>query len=92
MLEEINGADAYVVTVTSATGNVMKEYFDASTGLKLRKEAIGGPVPAVSDYSDYKEVNGILFPHIEDINQGTQLKLTVTDIKVNSGLKNEDFK
>ena len=92
MLEEINGNDAYVITVTSATGNVTKEYFDANTGLKLRKEAIGGPVPAVSDYSDYKEVNGILFPHIEDINQGTPFKLTVTDIKVNSGLKNEDFK
>jgi len=33
-----------------------------------------------------------LFPHTEKINQGIEINLNITEVKINSGLKEEDFK
>jgi zinc protease len=44
-------------------------------------------------YSDYKEVEGIKFPHTMLLTAGPQeLKFEVTDIKINDGVTEEDFK
>jgi hypothetical protein len=48
--------------------------------------------PSTYTYSNYKEVNGIMFPYSEKIYQGVDIILTITDVKINSGLKDEDFK
>jgi hypothetical protein len=41
MLDNIDGKDAYVVTVTSPSGSVSKKYYDAATGFKLKDEISG---------------------------------------------------
>jgi outer membrane lipoprotein-sorting protein len=92
MLDNIDGTDVYVITATSPAGGVTKEYFDANTGLKIRKETTVGMAPSTYTYSNYKEVNGIMFPYSEKIYQGVDIILTITDVKINSGLKDEDFK
>ncbi len=89
----INGKDAYVISITSASGINLKEYFDAATGLKLREETTAeGDIPTTITYGNFKEVNGIMFPYSESIiSQGVELNLTIKEIKINSGLKDEDF-
>jgi hypothetical protein len=92
-MESIDGKDAYIISISSPSGISLKEYFDAATGFELRKESIGGEAPGGTiTYADYKEVSGIMFPSLETISQGVEIRLTLKDIKVNSGLKDEDFK
>jgi hypothetical protein len=91
MLFNIDGKDAYVVTVTSPSGTVSKKYYDAQTGLKLRDEVTTEQGTSSYDYSNYKEVSGIMLPYTQIVSQGVDFTLTVTEAKINSGLKDEDF-
>jgi len=92
VMENIDDKDAYVITITSPSGISSKEYFDAATGLKIRKESTSGDGPSAINFSDYKEVNGIMFPYSENISQAVEIPLKITDIKINSGLNDADFK
>lgn len=91
-LSNVDGKDAYLINVTSPSGAVSKKYYDAQTGLKLRDEVISEQGDATFDYSNYKEVSGIMLPFSQTVSQGADFTLTVTDAKINSGLKDEDFK
>ena len=91
-LDNIDGKDVYVVTVTSPSGTISKKYYDAQTGLKLRDEVSGDGGTSSYSYSDYKDVSGIMIPFSQNVSQQFDFSLTVTEAKINSGLKDEDFK
>ena len=91
VMSTIDEKDAYVVTITLPSGTSVKEFFDATTSLKLRRET-SGDSPSSVNYADYKEVSGILFPSTETIAQGFEIHLAIKDVKLNSGLKDEEFK
>ena len=64
------------------------EYYDVQTGLKIRTEGKQG----ITEFSDYKAVEGILFPHGMTQNMGPQtISFTVTAVKLNTKLKDEFF-
>lgn len=64
------------------------EYYDVQTGLKVRVESN----QQVTEYSDYKAVDGILFPHSMVQNMGPQnINFVVSSIKMNTKLKDEFF-
>ena len=97
-IEQIGDADSYVVEVDRGNAKVAY-YFDANTFLLLRNvttmESPQGTIQQVSDLADYLPVNGVLFPH--SITQkipamGMEMKMTVTDIQINTGLSDEEFK
>lgn len=56
----VNGQTASVVILTTAKGIQIKLYFDAVTGLLLREEIPHGASVKTLDYSDYRNVNGIM--------------------------------
>jgi hypothetical protein len=92
MMENVDGSDAYVVSVKSASGIDLKEYYDAATGLKLRREATVGGAPTSTSYGKYIAVSGIMFPSSEIISQGIEIPLNIKEVKINSGLKSDEFK
>ncbi|MGN6605100.1 MAG: M1 family metallopeptidase [Ginsengibacter sp.] len=92
MIAKVDGKDAYVVSISSKGGSQFKEYFDVNTGLKVKKENVSADNPSSTTYSDYREVNGIKFPYQETISSQVDIPLTVSDVKVNSGLTDADFK
>ncbi len=92
MVAKVDDQDTYVVTVSSKSGSEMKEYFDVNTGLKLKKEISTTQGSSSTTYSDYKEVDGIKFPYSETISSQVDIPLKVTDVKINSGLSDADFK
>lgn len=93
MLESIDGKDVYVVTITSPSGSVSKKFYDAATGLKVKDEVkTEEGQQSTFGYADYKDVNGIKFPYTLNISQQVDFVLSVTDVKVNSGLTDADFK
>jgi hypothetical protein len=83
------------VTVTFAGGGQTSvQYYDVKTGLKVKAETrTGEVVSAVVENSDYREVNGIKFPYsIKNYIGGQELNFKVSEIKVNSGISDEEFK
>ncbi|MFH1118688.1 MAG: pitrilysin family protein [Bacteroidota bacterium] len=87
-IEMINGNDAYRVLVTYPTGKESIRFFDVKSGLLVRESGDQG----ISEFSDYREVNGVKFPYSISQQMGPQtVKLNVLSIKVNSKLKDELF-
>ncbi|MBW1295244.1 M16 family metallopeptidase [Aquimarina litoralis] len=72
-------------------------FFDTETGLKIKdiviQEQGGQKVSSTISYSNYKEVNGIKFPHTISIAAGPQkFDFNVSSVKINEGVTDEDFK
>jgi zinc protease len=78
----------YKVQVTKGGDKKDIEYYDVQSGLKTRAESKGQLV----DYSDYKPVDGIMFPFGMTQNMGPQtIKFEVSAVKINTKLKDEFF-
>jgi hypothetical protein len=64
--DTINGKEVQVVQGNGPRNLLATIYFDKQTGLPVRMIRFGrspiGRVPVQTDYSDYREVNGIKFP------------------------------
>jgi hypothetical protein len=64
--EKVGDREAYVVGATSREDAREKLYFDAETGLLIRRyvtlRTALGPIPEVTDFWDYKEVDGLKLP------------------------------
>ena len=62
----VGDREAVVVSATTRTGLSEKLFFDAQTGLLVRRyrESMTalGPFPTQTDYEDYKEVDGVKLP------------------------------
>jgi len=66
-LDQINGESCYKLAVVSPAGTKSTEYFSTQSGLLLRTLSVqevdnADPVIITQDYSDYQEIDGILFP------------------------------
>jgi hypothetical protein len=64
--ERVGDREAYVVGATSRDDSRDKLYFDAQTGLLIRKyvafKTAFGTIPEVTDFDDYRAVNGVKLP------------------------------
>lgn len=66
--ERIGDREAYVVEASSGPGASARLYFDTQTGLLLRVAELNatplGPLPDVTDYDDYRKVDGVAVPFV----------------------------
>ncbi len=64
--EKVGDRETYVVGATSREDNREKLYFDTRTGLLVRRyvafKTAFGTIPEVTDFDDYRAVNGIKLP------------------------------
>lgn len=87
--EQAEGADAYKLKVTLKSGRVVFIYLDATTFLERKsvgnRKVQGTETEVESVASDYKPVEGVLFPFsVENRANGqTQFKMTLSTIEVN---------
>ncbi|MBW6492135.1 MAG: insulinase family protein [Lentimicrobium sp.] len=87
-IEEVEGADAYKLTLTYPSGSKTTQFFDVKTGLKIRESGEQG----TAGFGDYREVNGVKFPFTISQQMGPQtVELKVLSIKINSKLKDDLF-
>jgi predicted Zn-dependent peptidase len=78
----------YKIQVNKGGDKKDTDYYDVQTGLKVRSES----KDALTEYSDYKAVDGILFPFTLKQTMGPQtFNLTVTEVSLNTKLKDEFF-
>ena len=91
-IEPIEGENAIVLKY-----NNTEIFYDMASGLKIKEVKItktpdGKEGKTPTNFSDYKEVSGILFPHTISTKMGPiDLNLTVKEIKVNEGVSDADF-
>lgn len=91
-IEKINDSDAYKLV------SGKKSYFyDLKSGLKVAEETTAstpqGDMTQRVVLSDYKDVKGVKFPFVQSTNMmGMDLTMNVTDLKVNEGVTDADFK
>jgi len=91
-IEPIEGENAIVLKY-----NDTEIFYDMASGLKIKEVKItktpdGKEGKTPTNFSDYKEVSGILFPHTISTKMGPiDLNLTVKEIKVNEGVSDADF-
>lgn len=93
----IDGVKTYRVHVKTLPGGAFDEYFDVETGLKIRRKDFqtqegAGTIQVVTDYSDYRPVNGVLFPFTLSQTGGMSMTLTATEIVVNTGINDSVFR
>ena len=91
-IEDVNGQQAYKIKISDKK----TAFFNTETGLKVQEimkvEAMGQEIISTINYSDYKEVNGILFPYTISQSMGPQaIDFTVSEIKINEGVSDADF-
>ncbi len=94
---KVGTEDSYKLKITKPSGKVSVEYYSTKTGLLLREEkttdAEGTEMTITVDYSNYKKVGNVLLPFIITQSVGEQeFSMNVTDIKVNEGVSEADFK
>ena len=99
--EKINGNDAYKINVTTPSGNKSTEYYDTKTGYLVKTEKTnkvqGTEIVQTIEYSNFKKVGNVMFPFTRNISvqsdKGSQdFVVELSDVKLNAGVKAEDFK
>ncbi len=96
-IENIDGVEAYAISIETPEGDKKTHYFAVETSLKVRelevKDAGDRSITEISDYSDYKEVDGIMFPYSMTVTgmMPMPLQMNVSEIKVNSGIDESVF-
>ncbi len=93
---EVEGEQAYKLMVLTDMGATFSEYYSVASGLKLRREEMKatpeGNMKVTADLKDYREVKGVLFPHIILQKGPMDMNLTVTEVLVNGASDAKHFK
>jgi len=97
--DKLNDHDVYVVDGNTLDGKRMRLFFDAESGLLLRRvtwlSTMVGLIPEQVDLEDYREVDGVKFPftaRTSGIEAGNPTSIrTFTEIKVNPRVDDTKF-
>ncbi|WP_420316709.1 insulinase family protein [Ekhidna sp.] len=95
-VESIDGNDAYGIEVTMPSGKKSTRYYDAESGFLVRTTNVAqtpqGAMTLSTDFRDYKEFNGIMFPTLIKMPLGpSKLDVKVTEILVNEEVDESIF-
>ena len=91
-IEPLEGKNAIVLKYKDS-----EVYYDMTSGFKVKevktsKGPDGKEVKVPTVFADYKEANGVKFPHSIGIKSGPMnLDFVVKEIKVNEGVSDADF-
>jgi hypothetical protein len=95
-IEDYNGTKVYVLKLTDGSTETF-DYFDTQSFMKVKSLSIRKEgeevIESTSTYTDYKEVNGILFPHVVNTSMGEMaFSGKVTSIVINGKIDFDIFK
>ncbi len=90
-VESIDGKDAYAIKDGKTT-----YFYDVVSGLKVSESKTvdaGGKQMTISTmFKDYRAVKGVLCPFEIIANQGFEIDIKMSEVKINEGVTEEDFK
>jgi len=88
-IDEVESSDAYKVELVNKKGVITTQYFDTTTWLLVKtgkkETSPQGDMEIITYTSDYKEVNGVKYPHKIKSEVGPQIiNATIISIEVNT--------
>ena len=90
-IETIKDADTYALVFGDTT-----LYYDVKSGYKVAEsvevDQMGQKITQTRYFEDYKDVKGLKFPYKTIINMGMELEFTTSEVKINEGVTDADFK
>ncbi len=101
--ETIGGKEAYKVKLTNAAGKELTYYIDTKTNMLIQTRQMsdmggqngdGKPVEVITDLSDYKDFNGVMFPQTITT-EGTGMgagSMTFDKIEINQPVDDKLYK
>jgi outer membrane lipoprotein-sorting protein len=96
--EKVGTGDAYVIQLTPKNGPPVRLFVDAEsfmivrTAITINLPQLGGPIEQVSDFSDFRDVDGIKIPHATKTSNPLQtITATVSDVKHNVEIDDSSF-
>lgn len=94
--EKLDGKDVNKIKMIMPSGLRSFSYFDSKSGLKLKEQKEMQTQMGLGEqtlvYEDYKEIEGVKYPHkIIQSFGGQSIEVTVSSIKVNKGLADDLF-
>jgi hypothetical protein len=96
--DKLDGRDVYMIVATRVDGKRERLYFDAETGLLLRRSSSVqtpiGVIPQETNYEDYRDVDGVKVPFtisVLTIDQGSTATRKYTEIKSNPPVDDSIF-
>ena len=92
-LGPVDGKDAYKIKTKENTFN----YYNAESGLLIMTEEsttqAGNTITSITKFSDYREIDGILYAFKREINAGPQkIEFEITSVIFNEEISDEFFK
>lgn len=91
-IEDVEGAKCYKVSITKPNGSIMTEYYAMDSGILLRsvssQNGPQGPVSITSDFMDYKDYNGIMYPAVVKISgmMPVPIEMKVESLQINTDI------
>lgn len=90
--EDVEGQPAWKVQMNMPSGKNTVDFYDQKSGLKVKSVAQQGQMSVTTLYSDYREVEGVLFPFKLKQSAGPQsFDIAVSAIEVNKGIDDSVF-
>ncbi len=96
--QKLGDRDAYVIRVRHTNGDGERFYFDAQTGLLLRRYTLTNtllsPLPEQVDYEDYRAVDGVMLPftiRVSSVDTFNSATRRFTEIKHNLAVDDARF-
>ncbi|HEY6046953.1 MAG TPA: c-type cytochrome [Pyrinomonadaceae bacterium] len=97
---ELGGRPVYILIGTTSKDDSERLYFDAETGLLLRRmsfmQTMIGAIPDQIDFEDYRDVDGMKFPftwRVSSIEVGNPISTrTFSEVKLNVAVDESKFK
>lgn len=97
--ESLPSGEAFKLEVTMADGAVRYDYVDATTSQVVRSDVTrivqGRPVQLQNTFSDFREVDGLVFPHAIETRAADRpevVRITVDTIELDPELDDERFR
>jgi len=85
--EDVDGQPAWKVQMTSPSGKNTVDFYDKKSGLRVKTIAQQGQMSVITLYSDYRAVEGVLFPFKLKQSAGPQsFDIIVSGVEVNKGI------
>ncbi len=88
----INGKTANSIVINTPKGISIKVYFDAVSGLPVRDEIPNGGTSEITEYSDYRSVNGVQQAFVHRITVGSETyEIKFDDVRTNQQIAKAEF-
>jgi len=90
--EDVDGQPAWKVQMTSPSGKTTVDFYDQKSWLRVKTIAQQGQMTITTLYSDYRAVEGVLFPFKLKQSAGPQsFDVIVSGVEVNKGIDDSVF-